>query len=224
MEPTEENIRAFDALHRARQEPDELPAIVARTLGDLKKKKVLHLLCGTGEATAALAELGAIVTGLDPRHQSLEAARERWPKILWVDGDLQDISRPLARRKFDLVYSGEGVLDRIDDLSRWAAGIAGVLKPGGELLVFDDHPVAECVDGLLRWGGNYFRDPSDPNRLWRLDNFCGRDFRQHRGQPACPTVSDQSVGPRRELRVETATEHRCIEVDPKEIHRVSFQF
>src|SRR5438094_4575766 len=101
MEPTDENLRAFDALHRARHEPDELPAIVARTLGDLKKKKVLHLLCGTGEATAAIAELGAVVTGLDPRHETLEAARERWPKILWIQSDLGDIPRQLGRRKFD---------------------------------------------------------------------------------------------------------------------------
>jgi len=168
VEPTEENIRAFDALHRARHEPDVLPPIVARTLGDLRKKKVLHLLSSTGEATAALAELGATVTGLDPRHARLEAARERWPKLLWIDGDLQDIPRGLGRRKFDLVYSGEGVLERVDDLNGWAAGIASVLKPAGELLVFDDHPVAECVDGVLRWTGSYFRDPSDPNKLWRL--------------------------------------------------------
>src|ERR1051325_4484319 len=77
VEPTEENLKAFDALHRARHEPDVLPPIVARTLGDLTKKKVLHLLCSTGEATAALADLGAVVTGLDPRHAMLEAARER---------------------------------------------------------------------------------------------------------------------------------------------------
>ena len=168
MEPTEENIRAFDALHRARHEPDELPSIVARTLGDLKKKKVLHLLCGTGEATAALADLGAVVTGLDPRHEALEAAREHWPAILWVDGDPQDLPGKLGRRKFDLVYSGEGVLDRVGDLAVWGKGIATVLKPGGELLVFDDHPVADCVDGLLRWQSSYFRDPGDPNGLWRL--------------------------------------------------------
>lgn len=168
MEPTEENIRAFDARHRAMHEPDVLPAIVARTLGDLKKKKVLHLLCGTGEATAELAELGAVATGLDPRHARLEAARERWPKILWVDGDLRDIGRSLGRRKFDLVYSGEGVLDRVDDLKSWAAGIAAVLKPGGELLVFDDHPVADCVDGVLRWKNDYFRSSTDPNHLWRV--------------------------------------------------------
>ena len=100
MEPTEENLKAFDALHRARHEPDVLPPIVARTLGDLKKKKVLHLLCSTGEATAALAELGATVTGLDPRHARLEAARERWPKILWIAGDLDDIQYVRVAARF----------------------------------------------------------------------------------------------------------------------------
>jgi len=110
MEPTEENIRAWDDRHRPQPEPIELPSHVQRTLGDLKGKKVLHLLCGTGEATAALAELGAVATGVDPRLRALESARERWPKILWVDGDPQSLPRQLRRDRFDLVYSGEGVL------------------------------------------------------------------------------------------------------------------
>jgi SAM-dependent methyltransferase len=168
MEPTPENLRAWEAVHRAEVEPDTLPEIVARTLGDLKKKKVLHLLCGSGEATAAIAELGAVSTGVDPRPAPLEAARERWPKILWVDGDPQDLPRQLRRQRFDLVYSGEGVIGGIGDLDKWAAGIAAALNAGGELLVFDDHPVADCVDGLLRWRSDYFRDPADSDRLWRL--------------------------------------------------------
>jgi SAM-dependent methyltransferase len=168
MEPTEENLRAWESAHRAPAEPVSLPAIVQRTLGDLKKKRVLHLLCGTGEATAALAELGAVATGVDPRTALLEPARERWPKILWVDGDPQSLPRQLRRARFDLVYSGEGVLDRLDDLDGWAVGIASALRQHGELLVFDDHPVADCVDGLLRWRSDYFRDPNDSDRLWRL--------------------------------------------------------
>ena len=168
MEPTEENIRAWDAAHRVRAEPVELPAIVKRTLGDLQGKRVLHLHCATGEATAALAELGAVVTGLDARPDALETARERWPKILWVDGDPQSLPRQLRRGRFDLVYSGEGVLGHLDDLDGWALGIAAALREQGELLVFDDHPVADCVDAFLRWRSDYFRDPSDPDRLWRL--------------------------------------------------------
>jgi SAM-dependent methyltransferase len=168
MEPTEENLRAWEDAHRARAEPVVLPPYVQRTLGDLKKKRVLHLLCGTGEATAALAELGAVATGVDSRAGALETARERWPKILWVDGDPQSLPRQLRRGRFDLVYSGEGVLDRLDDLDGWAAGIAAALRGHGELLVFDDHPVADCVDGLLRWRSDYFRDPADRDRLWRM--------------------------------------------------------
>jgi SAM-dependent methyltransferase len=168
MEPTDENLRAWDDAHRARAEPVELPAFVQRTLGDLKGKRVLHLLCGTGEATAALAELGAVATGIDPQPAALDTARERWPKILWVDGDPQSLPRQLRRGRFDLVYSGEGVLGGLGDLDGWAAGIAAALRAAGELLVFDDHPVADCVDGLLRWRSDYFRDPADPDRLWRI--------------------------------------------------------
>ncbi|HEX5175296.1 MAG TPA: methyltransferase domain-containing protein [Gaiellaceae bacterium] len=168
MEPTEENLRAWEDTHRARAEPVVLPRVVQRTLGDLQQKRVLHLLCGRGEATAALAELGAVATGVDPRPAALEAARERWPKILWVDGDPQSLPRQLRRGRFDLVYSGEGVLDGLRDLDGWAAGIAAALRAHGELLVFDDHPVADCVDGLLRWRSDYFRDPEDPDGLWRL--------------------------------------------------------
>jgi SAM-dependent methyltransferase len=168
VEPTDENIRAWDAAHRARAQPVVLPPFVQRTLGDLKGKGVLHLLCGTGEATAALAELGAVATGVDPRPAALETARERWPKILWVDGNPQSLPRQLRRGRFDLVYSGEGVLDGLIDLDGWAAGIAAALREQGELLVFDDHPVADCVDGLLRWRSDYFRDPGDPDRLWRM--------------------------------------------------------
>jgi SAM-dependent methyltransferase len=168
MEPTDDNRRAFDDTHRSRGAVAALPDVVQRTLGGVAGKRVLHLDCGTGEATAMLAELGAVATGVDPRAELLEAARERWPTILWVPGDAQALPSELRRGRFDLVYSGEGVIPLLDDLDSWAAGVVAALKPRGELLAFDDHPVADCVDGLLRWRGNYFRDPTEPDRLWRL--------------------------------------------------------
>src|ERR1700757_1514678 len=149
MEPTDENLRAWDAAPPPPPEPAERPPVVQRTLGDLKGKRVLHLHCATGEATAALAELGAVVTGVDARPGALETARERWPKILWVDGDPQSLPRQLRRGRFDLVYSGEGVLGHLDDLDGWAIGITAGLREPGELLVFDDHPIPGFVAGFL---------------------------------------------------------------------------
>src|SRR5437763_16018243 len=124
MEPTEENLRAWEDAHRARAEPVELPVFVQRTLGDLKGKRVLHLLCGTGEATAALAELGAVATGVDPRPAPLEAARARWPKILWVDGDPQSLPRQPRRRPRDLRSSRDGGLRGRNDRRGWATPLA----------------------------------------------------------------------------------------------------
>ena len=168
MEPTDYNRRMFDEVHRRAPGDDALPEIVRRTLGDLKGKRVLHVLCGGGAATAELAELGAVATGVDPSAELLDAARERWPSILWVQGDPEALPAELRRGRFDLVYSGEGVLARIHDLDAWARGLGDAARAHGELLVFEDHPVADCVDGLLHWREDYFVDPAEPERIWRL--------------------------------------------------------
>jgi SAM-dependent methyltransferase len=157
-------MRAFDALHRRLQRPPSgLPPIVKATLGDLAKKRVLHLHSGAGGSSAELAEAGAVVTALEASEEALEYAREQWPSILWIHGDAQTLPAELRRGRFDLVYSPEGTLWHLGDLDAWAAGIAAALDSRGELLVFDTHPVALCVDGFQRWHYDYFADG-----FWRL--------------------------------------------------------
>jgi SAM-dependent methyltransferase len=164
MEPTEHNRRAFDARHRERRlARPGLPPIVKATLGDLTDKKVLHLQCGSGEASAELGAQGAVVTAVDPSEALLDDARERWPKILWIQAEPDALPAELRRGRFDLVYSPEGVIQGLGDLETWVRGIAGALHPRGELLVYDDHPVALCVDGLQHWHYDYFDEG-----LWRL--------------------------------------------------------
>jgi len=159
MEPTDANRRMFDERHR-RRVPSRtgLPPIVRQTLGDLGKKNVLHLHCSSGEGSAELAELGATVTAIEQDDALLDEARERWPSILWIAADSQALPANLRRARFDLVYSPEGVLGGLVDVDAWAVGLAAALRSRGELLVFDDHPVSLCVDGLLRWHADYFDD------------------------------------------------------------------
>ena len=164
MEPTDQNRRAFDQRHRHAEGRPGLPGIVRATLGGrLSGKKVLHLNVGTGESASELAELGAIVTAIDASAAALDAARERWPSILWVEGDVQALPGELRRRRFDLVYSPEGVLAQLDNLDTWVDSVARTLRQHGELLMYEEHPVAECVDRLLRWHFDYF-----DGTIWRL--------------------------------------------------------
>ena len=152
MEPTEQNRRAWDAVHRPLERPSAgLPAVVGAALPELRGKHVLHLGCGTGEASAELAALGALVTGVDASAEAVAAARERAPAVAFVVGDPDGLPVEVRRGRFDLVYSAVGT-----QLEAWAAGIVSALRSGGELVVYDGHPVLECLDDSLRWREDYF--------------------------------------------------------------------
>jgi SAM-dependent methyltransferase len=174
VDPTEHNRKAWDEIHRRRAEalagrlgiPDPI-----RERLHVSGKHVLHLQCGTGESTAELVELGALVTAVDISADAIEVARERSPDVVFMHADVHELPLELHRGRFDLVYTGGGVMPWIRDLRPWAAGIASALKPGGTLLLFDDHPVAACVDHLAHWREDYFAEPEpDPEqeRRWRL--------------------------------------------------------
>src|SRR6266581_243859 len=127
MEPTDHNLRAWDDAHRRRAQVSGglgLPSPVRHALADLHGKRALDLQCGTGEAAAELAEFGATVTGVDESAEALALARERWPSILWIQGDAEALPAELRRGRFDLVYRGPGVVERLRDLDGWVNGIA----------------------------------------------------------------------------------------------------
>jgi ubiquinone/menaquinone biosynthesis C-methylase UbiE len=162
MEPTDKNRRAFDEVHRRHGDGSAmhrgLPSPVRHALADLHGKRALQLQCGSGEAAAELAELGATVTGVDESAEALALARERWPSILWIEGNANALPRELRRGRFDLVYAGEGIVGDMQDLETWGREVAASLRDGGDLLLYDEHPVAKCVDGLMHWRENYFDD------------------------------------------------------------------
>ena len=152
MEPTDLNRRVWDEVHRPRERRlPGLPQVVEERLPDLSGKHVLHLGCGTGEATAELAGLGALVTGVDASAEAVAAARERAPAVAFVQGDPDRLPVELRRSRFDLVYTAIG-----GDVDAWTAGIAAALRPRGELLLHDVHPVLGCLDEMLHWREDYF--------------------------------------------------------------------
>jgi SAM-dependent methyltransferase len=171
VEPTDQNRRAWDEIHRSRtraaSEQLLIPEQIFDLLPEIEGKHVLHLQCATGEATAQLVERSALVTAVDESAEEIEIARERAPDVAYYQADVHELPLELHRARFDLVFTGGNVLESIRDLDQWLAGIASALKPGGTLLLYDSHPVSERVDPLGHWRENYF-EASD-ERAWRLE-------------------------------------------------------
>ena len=167
MEPTEQNRRAWDELHRRRMRSAGrgIPKQVRELIGDIEGKHVLHLQSGAGEVTQELLELGALVTGVDISSEAVEAAREAAPDVPFLHADVQELPVELRRSRFDLVLTG-GALDSVTDLGKWLSGIEAALKPGGTFLLYDHHPVTAAVDPLGHWRDNYFEEPR-----WRLEQL-----------------------------------------------------
>jgi predicted TPR repeat methyltransferase len=164
MEPTDHNRRAWDEIHRRRAEAMKdrpgIPELVRKRLPDLRGRHVLHLQCGTGESTAELEQLGALVTGVDISSEAIAVARTRAPNSAFIQADVQALPLELRRGRFELVYTGGGVLTWLQDVDAWAAGIVGALRHGGFLLLYDEHPVLACLDDFLHWRESYFDEAS----------------------------------------------------------------
>ena len=133
-------------------------------LGDLTGLDVLHLQCHLGTDTLSLARLGARrVVGVDLSPGSLARAREiaerSGTEIEFVEANVYD-AREAVTGDVDLVYSSIGVLCWLPDVAAWARVVASMLRPGGRLLLRDDHPmfmaIGEDVSDGLRLEQPYF--------------------------------------------------------------------
>jgi SAM-dependent methyltransferase len=162
------------AVERFAADPEFLSGVVRfdlPRLPDLKGKDGVHLQCHIGTDTVSLARLGARMTGLDFSEPAIEAAR-RIAAAAGVEADfhvadLYDAPDVLGRGRFDVVYTGVGALIWLPDIRRWAAVVAALLRPGGELFIREGHPMLwtledERTDGLLVVHYPYF-EQKEPN-------------------------------------------------------------
>jgi SAM-dependent methyltransferase len=160
MEPTEENVRAFEERHAPQQQsPEGLARVVRDRLPELAGRHVLHVGAGTGEGTAELTAGGALVTAVESDPRLVATAREREPAAAWLESPLDALPLELGRGRFHLVLA-DHTLGRIGDLHAWAHGLEAALRSGGYLLLHDDHPLLRVVDPLLRWRSGYEDGPT----------------------------------------------------------------
>jgi len=108
----------------------EYGAAVVSWLAPRAGERVLDLGCGTGHLTAAMAEAGAAVVGLDRSAEMLAAARAAHPDLRLVRADA---GRFAVAEPFDAVFTN-AALHWMADLDAVLASVADALRTGGRFV------------------------------------------------------------------------------------------
>jgi ubiquinone/menaquinone biosynthesis C-methylase UbiE len=161
----------YDAEFQPAPLESEAWEVLTRLLGE-GNGALLDVGCGTGSYTAALAERGWDVTGVDISEDMLRLARERGVRTVRADAT----SLPFEAASFDAVVSILTNTD-FDDLAEVVREIARVLRPGAPLVYLAVHPcfvgphsvydpergLPELHPGWYRRVGRYTEAPG----IWR---------------------------------------------------------
>jgi len=126
-----------------------LKSIELELLGDITNKDVLHLQCHFGQDSISLARMGANVTGIDLSDLAIAKANELALQCNvaanFVCSDVYELPNHLSGQ-FDLVFASYGTIGWLPDLKRWANTIDHFLKPGGQFILVEFHPVVWIFD------------------------------------------------------------------------------
>jgi trans-aconitate methyltransferase len=95
-----------------------------------KGERILDLGCGSGQLTAAIADAGAAVIGIDSSPEMLAEARAHYPAIEFRLGDAAGFA---LESPVDAVFSN-AVLHWVKNAAGVAACIGRALKPGGRFV------------------------------------------------------------------------------------------
>lgn len=137
-----------------------LNSIELDLLSDVSRKKLLHLQCHFGQDSISLSRMEAEVTGIDLSDSAIQEANELAKKCntntRFVCCDVYDVNNQI-NEKFDVVFSSYGTIGWLPDLNKWAQVISEALKPGGEFVFVEFHPVVWMFDdNFERIAYNYF--------------------------------------------------------------------
>ncbi|MDQ0095170.1 class I SAM-dependent methyltransferase [Paeniglutamicibacter psychrophenolicus] len=147
----EEYIQAVGSMDHVHRDDRELVLKKAKLADGL----VLDAGCGPGHWTNFLQEHGAEVTGVDLAPAFVERARQRFPRVPFRDGSLEDLQVPDGSVAgilswYSIIHTDPGDVGKILD------EFARCLKPGGYLVAgFFEGPRLEAFDhqivGAYRW-------------------------------------------------------------------------
>ena len=126
-----------------------LNSIELNLLGDISGKSILHLQCHFGQDSISLSRLGATVTGVDLSDKAIENAKQiataTNANATFICCDIYDLPNHLDQQ-FDIVFTSYGTIGWLPDSDKWAKIISKFLKPNGQFVFAEFHPVVWMFD------------------------------------------------------------------------------
>jgi len=118
--------------------------VVRRLIDALPAGCAIDAGCGTGRHSAYLASRGHRVIGVDATDGMLEIARLRLPGARFLRGDMQSL--PIESASADLLVCALA-LTHVAELGTSLREFARVVKPGGRVILSDQHPLMTMLGG-----------------------------------------------------------------------------
>lgn len=126
-----------------------LNEIELKLLGSVKGKKILHLQCHFGQDSISLARMGAEVIGLDISDKAIEIATNQAEtenvNAKFICYSVYDLPQEYFHQ-FDIVFSSYGTIGWLPDIEKWATIVANALKPNGQFVFVEFHPIVWMFD------------------------------------------------------------------------------
>jgi SAM-dependent methyltransferase len=188
---TDQNRRAWDEIAEIRHKRMQTAEFFAnggclidkRTLevvGDVHGLTLCHLQCATGEDTLSWANKGAQATGVDISPKQIELAQQKATaaglSVRFIASDIYALPAGLFAEGFDILFTGGGAIVWLPDLQTWAKTITRLLKPGGRLVIDEEHPITGCMEvqnGQVRFIDDYFGRKAEVYLGW--SHFSGAE-------------------------------------------------
>lgn len=135
--------------------------IELKLLGDISGKSILHLQCHFGQDSISMQRMGADVLGIDLSDKAIEEAEILAKKAnsdaRFLCSDVYNLPNVLEE-KFDIVFTTYGTIGWLPDLEKWANVIDHFLKPNGEFIFVEFHPMIWMFDyNLDKIAYDYFK-------------------------------------------------------------------
>jgi 2-polyprenyl-3-methyl-5-hydroxy-6-metoxy-1,4-benzoquinol methylase len=127
-----------------KQGKSSLNPIELKLLGNVHGLDVLHLQCHFGLDSMSLSRLGANVTAVDLSDEAIKEAKHLKNELKlntrFITSDVYQLNEKLDKT-FDIVFTSYGVLGWLPDMKKWAETVSHFLKPDGQLILVEFHPV-----------------------------------------------------------------------------------